>query len=32
MKAYSTDTYGESISEKYDAWFTDFDPEMIECL
>ena len=32
MKEYTTDTYGESISEKYDAWFSDFDPELVERL
>jgi predicted TPR repeat methyltransferase len=32
MNEYSADTYGESISEKYDDWFSDVDPLIIEYL
>ena len=32
MEEYYTDTFGESIAEKYDTWFSGFDPNMIECL
>jgi hypothetical protein len=32
MKEYNDDTYGESIAEKYDTWFSGCDLKMIECI
>lgn len=32
MEEYNADTYGESIAEKYDVWFSGYDFKMIECL
>jgi len=32
MKNYNDETYGKSIAEKYDTWFSDLDPSMIDHL
>lgn len=32
MKDYNDETYGNSIAEKYDTWFSDLDPSMIDYL